>query len=59
MEALLDYVIKELRDNIIEFLLSGRAVKIEGLGTWTHNIGKTGDELVRLWNEQQPDDPVL
>lgn len=95
VEALLDYVVKELRDKIIEYLLSGRAVKIEGLGTWTpnigldgtlsvqyradtalvsalrysgeftgridnrQNIGKTGDELVRLWNEQHPDDPVL
>jgi hypothetical protein len=87
VEAQLDYVVKELRDKIIKFLLSGRAVKIEGLGTWTpnigldgtlslqyradmalvnamkyageftsrfhnrQNIGKTGDELVRLWNE--------
>jgi hypothetical protein len=95
VEALMDYVVKELRDKIIEFLLSGRVVKIEGLGTWTpnigldgtlsvqyradnalvralktsgeftgridnrQNIGKTGDELVRLWNEQHPDDPVL
>src|SRR6266487_2710719 len=42
VEALLDYVIKELRDKIIEFLRSGRAVKIEGLGTWTPNVGLDG-----------------
>ena len=42
VEALLDYVIKELRDKIIEFVRSGRAVKIEGLGTWTPNIGLDG-----------------
>jgi hypothetical protein len=37
-----DLVIKELRDHIIEFLLSGRAVKIEGLGIWTPNLGLDG-----------------
>ena len=42
VEALLDYVIKELRDKIIEFIRSGRAVKVEGLGTWTPNIGLDG-----------------
>lgn len=42
VEALLDYVIKELRDKIIEFIRSGRAVKIDGLGTWTPNIGLDG-----------------
>ena len=42
VEALLSYVITELRDKIIEFLRSGRAVKIEGLGTWTPNIGLDG-----------------
>jgi len=42
VEALLDYVIKELRDKIIDFLRSGRAVKIESLGTWTPNIGLDG-----------------
>jgi hypothetical protein len=42
VEAMLSYVIIEIRDNIIEFLRSGRAVKIEGLGTWTPNIGLDG-----------------
>ena len=42
VEATMDYGIKELRDKIIEFCRSGRAVKIEGLGTWTPNIGLDG-----------------
>jgi hypothetical protein len=42
VEATLDYGIKELRDQIIEITRSGRAVKIEGLGTWTPNIGLDG-----------------
>jgi hypothetical protein len=42
VEAMLSYVITELRDHVIEFLRSGRAVKIEGLGTWTPNIGLDG-----------------
>lgn len=42
VEAVLNLVIMELRDKIIEFLLSGRAVKIEGLGTWTPKIGLDG-----------------
>lgn len=37
VEATLDYGIKELRDQIIEITRSGRAVKIEGLGTWSPN----------------------
>ena len=73
---------------------AGRAVKVEGLGTWTpaiglygklsimywpapafsyglnipgiftgtiinrENIGKSGDELVAMWNETYPNDPV-
>lgn len=93
-EGSVDLVIKELRDQIIEFHRSGRAVKIEGLGTWTpnmaldgsldvqyradtallsglntaglftgsvinrENIGKSGEQLVTLWNEQHPEDPV-
>ena len=95
VEATLDYGIKELRDQIIEITRSGRAVKIEGLGTWSpnismdgsfdlqyradtalvnglnvpgtftgtirnrENIGKTGDELVRKWNEDNPEDQVV
>jgi hypothetical protein len=42
VEGVADLVIKELQHHIIEFLLSGRAVKIEGLGTWTPNIGLDG-----------------
>ena len=42
VEGVADLVIKELRDHIIEFLLSGRAVKIEGMGTWTPNVGLDG-----------------
>jgi hypothetical protein len=42
VEATLDYGIKELRDQIIEIARSGRAVKIEGLGTWSPNIGLDG-----------------
>ena len=93
-EGSVDLVIKELRDQIVEYHRSGRAVKIEGLGTWTpnmaldgemdvqyrtdtallsgvntaglftgdvvnrENIGKSGDELVALWNELHPEDPV-
>ncbi len=85
---------KELRDHIIEFVRSGRSVKIEGLGTWTpnvtldgtldiqyradtaltnglnvpgtftgriinrDNIGKTADELVAMWNIDNPTDLV-
>ena len=42
VEATLDYGIKELRDKIIEFTRSGRAVKVEGLGTWAPNIALDG-----------------
>jgi hypothetical protein len=42
VEGTLDHVIKELRDQIVEITRSGRAVKIEGLGTWTPNIAMDG-----------------
>jgi hypothetical protein len=94
VEATIDQVIKELRDQIIEFCRVGRAVKVEGLGTYAPNIsldgtfdlqyradtafgnalnipgiftgrivnreyiGKTGDELVQKWNEDNPEDQV-
>ena len=94
VEGTLDLGIKELRDQIVEFCRAGRAVKVEGLGTWTpnigldgsldiqyradtalvnglnvpgvfsgtiinrENIGKTGDELVEMWNNEHPEDPV-
>ncbi|HSK67388.1 MAG TPA: hypothetical protein VK888_10685 [Anaerolineales bacterium] len=47
VEGVLDLVIKELRDKIIEFLRSGRGVKIEGLGTWTPNIGLDGSLTIQ------------
>ena len=94
-EGTIDLGIKELRDSIIFILRRGRAVKIEGLGIWTpnigldgtldvqyrqdpdlknglnapgtflapiknrENIGKTPDELIALWNEAHPEDPVV
>ena len=94
VEGTLDQSIKELRDQIIEFNRSGRAVKVEGLGTFSpsidlegnlaicfrpspafanglnipgiftgtivnrENIGKTTEELVAMWNEAHPTDPV-
>jgi len=41
-EGTVDSVIKELRDLIIQFNREGRAVKVEGLGTYTPNIGLDG-----------------
>lgn len=38
MEGSADQAIKEFRNQIIEYVRSGRSVKIEGLGTWTPNI---------------------
>jgi hypothetical protein len=94
VEGTLDQSIKELRDQIIEFCRSGRAVKVEGLGTFSlsidlegsfsisfrpdpafanglnmpgmfsgrivnrENIGKTSQELVQIWNEEHPEDPI-
>ncbi|HJS20342.1 MAG TPA: hypothetical protein VJ785_16455 [Anaerolineales bacterium] len=42
VEGTVDQGIKEMRDQIIEFMRSGRAVKVEGLGTWTPNIALDG-----------------
>lgn len=44
-EGSLDQAFKEARDWIIENLRSGRPVKIEGLGTWTPNIGLDGTSI--------------
>lgn len=41
-EGIVDLVIKEVRDQIIEFTRSGRAVKVEGLGTYAPNISLDG-----------------
>ena len=38
VEGTFDLSIRELRDQIIEFCRAGRAVKIDGLGTWTPNL---------------------
>ena len=87
-------VLLELRDAAIFFNQQGRAVKLEGLGTYSPsidlvgtlsvshradvvlknalnaqgsfkgeivnraNIGKTSDELVAMWNTDNPGDPV-
>jgi hypothetical protein len=42
-EGQVDHSIKELRDQIIAFNRSGRAVKIEGLGTFALNIDLNGN----------------
>jgi len=42
VEGSLDQNIKELRDQLIEYCRSGRAVKVEGLGTWTPTIALDG-----------------
>jgi hypothetical protein len=41
-EGIVDLVIKEVRDQIIEFNRSGRAVKVEGMGTYAPNISLDG-----------------
>lgn len=94
VEGSVDLVVKELRDQVILFCNAGRAVKVEGLGTFSpnidltgnlsisfrpnpafassmnvpgtfsgtilnrENVGKTSDELVSMWNEEYPEDPV-
>lgn len=42
VEGTFDLSIRELRDQIIEFCRAGRAVKIDGLGTWTPNLKMDG-----------------
>lgn len=42
LEGTVDHTIKELRDKIIFYCRSGRAVKVQGLGTWTPSIGLEG-----------------
>ncbi len=41
-EGTLDHTIKEVRDQIIEFCRAGRAVKVDGLGTFTPTIDLDG-----------------
>jgi hypothetical protein len=42
VEGNIDLAIKEMRDQIIKFCRSGRAVKVDGLGTWTPSIALDG-----------------
>jgi hypothetical protein len=42
VEGTLDQSIKELRDQIIEFNRAGRAVKVDGLGTFSPSIDLEG-----------------
>jgi hypothetical protein len=42
VEGSVDHTMKELRDQLIEYCRSGRAVKVEGLGIWTPTIGLDG-----------------
>ena len=43
VEGSIDQTIKELRDQIIEFCRAGRAVKVEGLGTFTPSMDLDGN----------------
>ena len=43
VEGSIDQSIKELRDQIIEFNRSGRAVKVDGLGTFSPSIDLEGN----------------
>ncbi len=88
-------VLTELRDAVIYHNQLGRAVKLQGLGTYAptirlngdlnikhitdtrlrralnlngsfqgkianaEHIGKTPDDLVALWNENHPEDPIV
>ena len=42
VEGTVDQTIKETRDQIVEFCRAGRAVKVEGLGTFTPTIDLDG-----------------
>ena len=43
VEGSVDQTIKELRDQVIEFNRAGRAVKVEGLGTFAPSIDLEGN----------------
>ena len=43
VEGTLDQSIKELRDQVIEFNRAGRAVKVDGLGTFSPSIDLEGN----------------
>ena len=42
VEGSVELAMKELRDQLIEHLRSGRAVKVDGLGIWTPTIALDG-----------------
>ena len=42
VEGTVDQTVKEVRDQIVEFCRSGRAVKVDGLGTFTPTIDLEG-----------------
>ena len=42
VEGTVDQAVKEVRDQIIEFCRAGRAVKVEGIGTFTPSIDLDG-----------------
>ena len=42
VEGSVDQAVKEVRDQIIEFCRAGRAVKVDGLGTYTPTIDLDG-----------------
>jgi hypothetical protein len=42
VEGTVDQAIKEVRDQIVEFCRAGRAVKVDGLGTFTPTIDLEG-----------------
>ncbi|MBE0672134.1 MAG: HU family DNA-binding protein [Anaerolineales bacterium] len=42
VEGTVDQTVKEVRDQIIEFCRAGRAVKVDGLGTFTPSIDLEG-----------------
>ena len=42
VEGSVELAMKELRDQLIEYCRSGRAVKVDGLGIWTPTMGLDG-----------------
>lgn len=48
VEGTVDQAIKETRDQIVEFCRAGRAVKVDGLGTFTPSIDPDGYFAISL-----------
>lgn len=55
VEGTFDLSIREIRDQIIEFCREGRAVKIDGLGTWTPNLRMDGSFSIQY----RPDNALI